>query len=441
MVVPKLAMRVAVAAGSVALIAGSLVGCSAGGSGSGGKTTITFLVQSGGASPTMAKDMAAAFEAANPDITVKVNKVPDGTDGANLVKTQLSTGTMDDVFLFNSGAALQALNPDKNLVDLSGEAWVADLADEFKGVVQGSTGKGTYGAPMGTANAGGVMYNKKVYADLGLSVPTTWDEFMANSQKIKDSGKGIAPIIQSYADTWTAQLFVLGNFANVSKQDPNWAADFTAHKQSFTEQPALQGFLNQQAAGEAGLFNADFASMTFSQALASLAAGTGAQYPMLTATIGTIQQNDPTKVNDIGVFALPAQKAADTQLTMWEPNAVYIPASTTGDKLVAAKKFVAFINSEAGCEIQNKDLGAAGPYVISTCKVPSDAPALIADIDTYVKAGATAPALEFLSPVVGPNLSAITVEVGSGITSAKDAAAHYDQDAANAAQQLGLKGW
>lgn len=438
MTAPKIARRAAIAVATIALIGGSLVGCSAEGD-SGGKTTITFLVQSGGASPQMAADMSAAFEAANPNITVKVNKVPDGTDGANFVKTQLATGSMDDVFLFNSGAALQALNPDKNLVDLSGEAWVADLTDDFKNVVQGSTGEGTYGAPLGTANAGGVMYNKKVYEELGLSVPTDWDEFMANNEAIKDAG--ITPIIQSYGDSWTAQLFLLGNFANVAKQDPNWAADFTAHKKSFTEQPALQGFQNQRTAFDAGLFNADFASMTFAQALTALANGEGAHYPMLTATIGTVQQNDPTKVDDIGVFALPAQDAADTTLTMWQPNAVYIPVSTTGDELAAAKKFVAFINSADGCDIQNKDLGAAGPYVTSVCQVPSDAPALIADINAYVEAGATGSALEFLSPVVGPNLPAIAVQVGSGISSAAEGAELYDQDAAKAAQQLGLEGW
>ena len=51
------------------------------------------------------------------------------------------------------------------------------------------------------------------------------------------------------------------------------------------------------------------------------------------------------------------------------------------------------------------------------------------------------PALEFLSPVKGPALEQITVEVGSGLRSAEDGAKLYDEDVKKQAQQLGLEGW
>jgi len=57
------------------------------------------------------------------------------------------------------------------------------------------------------------------------------------------------------------------------------------------------------------------------------------------------------------------------------------------------------------------------------------------------KEGASSLALEFLSPVKGPSLEQITVEVGSGIRKAKDGAARYDEDVKKQAQQLGLAGW
>jgi raffinose/stachyose/melibiose transport system substrate-binding protein len=43
--------------------------------------------------------------------------------------------------------------------------------------------------------------------------------------------------------------------------------------------------------------------------------------------------------------------------------------------------------------------------------------------------------------VKGPALEQITVEVGSGIRSAADAAALYDKDVEKQAKQLGLPGW
>ena len=57
-----------------------------------------------------------------------------------------------------------------------------------------------------------------MYEQLGLQVPTTWAEFMANNAKIKAAG--IDPVIQTYQDTWTSQLFVLADYHNVAAADP-----------------------------------------------------------------------------------------------------------------------------------------------------------------------------------------------------------------------------
>ena len=65
----------------------------------------------------------------------------------------------------------------------------------------------------------------------------------------------------------------------------------------------------------------------------------------------------------------------------------------------------------------------------------------VKDIQAYIDAGKSAPALEFLSPIKGPALEQITVEVGSGLRSAEDGAALYDQDVEKQAKQLGLPGW
>ena len=59
----------------------------------------------------------------------------------------------------------------------------------------------------------------------------------------------------------------------------------------------------------------------------------------------------------------------------------------------------------------------------------------------YFDAGKTAPALEFVSPVKGPNLENITVAVGSGISDALKGAKDYDKDIEKQAQQLDLPGW
>ena len=432
--------RTAVAVSGLVLGAIALAGCSgsAGGAGADGEVEISYLTTNGEDSIAVGNALIDAFEKANPDVTVTLNTRPGGTEGDNLVKTQLSTGEMDDVFFYNTGSLFQALNPDQTLADLSDEAWVSDVTDNFATVV--STDAGTYGAPLGTSMAGGIAYNKKVFADLGIEVPTDWSSLVDAAQKIKAAG--ITPIEQTYGDTWTSQLFLLADFGNVYAQDPDWAEKFTANQAKFADEPALAGFTHLQQAFDDGLFNEDFATATAADGSAALATGKAAMYPMLSSAVLTnIAQSNPDAVADIGFFAMPADDAADTTLTVWEPSAVYIPKTVEGAKLEAAKKFVAFVNSDEGCAIQNDNFVAGGPFSISSCSVPDDAAPMVAEIQSYVDDGKSAPALEFLSPVKGPNLENIAISVGSGISSAKDGAAAYDEDVKKQAQQLGLSGW
>ena len=70
---------------------------------------------------------------------------------------------------------------------------------------------------------------------------------------------------------------------------------------------------------------------------------------------------------------------------------------------------------------QTAAVGATGPYLVEGCALPADVPPAVADLLPYFQPeGTTAPALEFLSPIKGPALEQITVEVGSGIRSAAE---------------------
>jgi raffinose/stachyose/melibiose transport system substrate-binding protein len=418
----------------------ALGACSAGSLGSsdeGGGTTLTFLVDNADASLKPAQGLAEAFHAKNPDITVEVQTRPGGSEGDNVVKTRLSTGEMTDVFLYNSGSLFQALNPQQNLVPLTGEPWVNQVEDIFKPVV--SAGNELYGAPITGSMGGGILYNKKVYEELGLQVPKTWAEFMANNAKVKAAG--VDPVIQTYQDTWTSQLFVLADFHNVAAADQSWAEQYTAGQVKYAQEPAVKGFQRLEEVHKAGFQNKDYRSMKFEKGTSELAAGTGAHYPMLTFAVGALATSDPERINDVGFFGQPGDDASKAGMTIWMPAGLYIPQSTEGAQLDAAKKFVAFVASTEGCDVQTKAYPPAGPYMVNGCELPADVPAAIKDVVAYVEAGNITPALEFQSPVKGPALEQITVEVGSGLRPAAEGAELYDKDVQKQAQQLGLKGW
>jgi raffinose/stachyose/melibiose transport system substrate-binding protein len=430
---------IALAAGAVL----ALAGCSAGSlgsssSGGGDGVSLSFLVGSNQSTVNAAESVAKAFTAQNPGITVNVETRPQGSEGDNIVKTRLATGDMSDLFLYNSGSLFQAIGPEQNLVPLTDQPWVGDLEANYKRVVTAKDQ--VYGAPFGPQLTGAVLYNKKIYADLGLQIPKTWDAFVANNAAVKAAGK--VPVIQTYGDTYTSQLFVLGDFHNVAAAEPDFAERYTAGQAKFASSPAaLKGWQHLQQLHDLGYYNEDFPTAKMEEGMRKLGAGEGTHYPMLSNGLSTLAIASPEGAKDIGIFPLPGDDPAKNGLTVWSPSGVYIPKTTQGAKLEAAKKFEAFLASPAGCDAQSAGATPTGPYAVNGCTLPGDVLPAVADFESYVQSGAYSPALEFLSPIKGPALEQITVEVGSGIRSAADGAALYDQDVRKQALQLGLPGW
>lgn len=427
---------------AAAVLAGTVVlaGCGGDdddGTSGAGEVTLEILVDNTDLTVDTVTALAEAYEAENPDVNIEIETRPQGGEGDNVVKTRLQTGEMTDIFYYNSGSLLQALNPQDSLVDLSGEPFMDNVLDVFKQGV--AAGDGLYGVPVGGAMGGAVLYNKPIYDDLGLEIPTTWDEFMANNQAVLDDGAA-APVIQTYQETWTSQLFVLGDFYNVLAAEPDFVEQYTTNEAHYADTPAaLRGFEHLQEVHEAGFLNEDFASANYADGLRMVAEGEGAHYPMLTFAVPEIAANHPDYVNDVGLFALPGDDPAENGLTTWLSAGLYIAETT--EHRDEAVRFLEFVASVEGCEAQTEAVGANGPYFVEGCELPDDIAPAIADMLPYFDEGRTAPALEFLSPVKGPSLENLTVEVGSGIRSAEDAARLYDEDVKKQALQLGLEGW
>jgi raffinose/stachyose/melibiose transport system substrate-binding protein len=399
--------------------------------------TLTYLIGDDAAVVARTDAIVAAYTALNPHVTIEVEQRPGGGEGDNIVKTRLSTGEMTDVFQYNSGSLLQALNPAETLVDLAGEPFIDNIVDSYLPTV--SQGDAIFGVPVETAMGGGILYNRAIYEELDLEVPTTWDEFAANNEAILDAGTA-APVGQTYADTWTSQLFILADFYNVQAAEPDFAEQYTLNEAHYADTPAARrGFELQQQAFEEGWYQEDFGAATFDDGLNMLATGEIAHYPMLTFALGTIAENHPDTVEDIGFFGIPGDDPENHGATIWMPSATYI--AQTSENVDAAKDFLAFIASVEGTEAMTEGIAPAGPYMIEGAGLPSDVLPAVLDIQAYIDSGNTAPALEFLSPIKGPQLEFICVEVGSGLRTAEDAAALYDEDVARQGEQLGLPGW
>jgi raffinose/stachyose/melibiose transport system substrate-binding protein len=397
-------------------------------------TTLSMLMDNQSSQEGLKAVIAAAQVKLGINVEIEIR--PGGPEGENVVKTRLAAGEMSDLCWFNAGSLMQALNPAQNFVDLTKEPFMGTVLESFKSSV--TSGGKVYGVPLQTVMGGGWFYNKKVYAQLGLKVPKTWSELLANCEKIKKAGK--VAVIGSYKDDWTSQLILLADYYNVQAQKPTFAVDYTAHKYGFADTPiALRGFEKLQEIYKKGYMNKDSLATTYDAALKMLLDGSGAMYPMLTFALPNMAAIDADKVNDIGFFAQPGDKAGSNGLTIWMPAALYL--NKNGKNVEAAKKFAAFYISPEGLAAYMTAEKPQGPFAVKGIKLPADILPAVKEMLPYVDAGTTAPALEFLSPVKGPNLPQLCVACGSGLMAPLEAAKQYDKDVEKQAKQLGLAGW
>ena len=121
------------------------------------------------------------------------------------------------------------------------------------------------------------------------------------------------------------------------------------------------------------------------------------------------------------------------------PDTFYVYAHN--DKVEHALRFLEGYIQPDTIEEYAKFRKADGPYVVEGAGLPDDAHEGVKQMLPYYENGKTAPALEFITAVKGPNSPQICIEVMSGIVSAEDGAAKYDADVEVQARQLGLEGW
>ena len=235
---------------------------------------------------------------------------------------------MEDVFTYNSGSLLPGDQPrSRTSSTWSDEEWVGTSIEPI--TRWSHTDNGIYGAPIGTSQAGGIVYNKPVYEELGLEVPTTWDEFMANNEAIKAA----AASHRSSRPTATrgrASCSCWATSPTCSRAGPGLGE--RVHRQrAQVRRRARAGRLPQPAGGlEAGYFNEDFASALFDDGARMVATGEGAHYPILSGVVSTITQNYPDDLDDVGFFALPRRTPKTPGRRSGCRTRVYIPQTHRG---------------------------------------------------------------------------------------------------------------
>lgn len=376
----------------------------------------------------------AVAAAAEESIGVKVNieTRPGGADGDNIVKTRLASGDMADLCLYNSGALLNALNPEEYFIDLTSEAFVSRIDDNYKSAV--SVNDKVFGVPYQSSQAEGIVYSKPMYEKYNLEIPKTWDEFLKNCDVLKENGE--TAILGTFADSWTAQVPFLGDAYNLQQSEPEFPEKFDAGEAKWATTPAaLTSF--EKLADTTQYYNSDYLATTYDDGCDIMANGEAGHWFILSQALSNIYELYGDQVNDLGVFAVPGDNADDNGITLWYPAALY--GNKNSDKQDAILKFMEFYVSDEALDVYSEAVLPDGPYCIKDYEMPDNAYDAVAnDIQAYFESGKNAPALEYVSQVKGADCPAICQELGSGQTTAKEAAEKYDKDCEKQATQLGL---
>jgi raffinose/stachyose/melibiose transport system substrate-binding protein len=199
---PVLSRRIGVAS----VLAGSLLlaACSSGTSGpaaTGGAPsgTLNFIVSSSDASDAGFRAVNAAFMKKYPAVKIEFSAIPN-ENWAATNSSRLTAGKVDITLAgpkeVPSYVAASAQGDDARAADAG---VYADLTDQpamkrfSPSILKATQYKGKqYVVPTGVSYYTGAYYNKKLFAKYGLSVPTTWSEFLKVCNTLKKNG--VAPL-------------------------------------------------------------------------------------------------------------------------------------------------------------------------------------------------------------------------------------------------------
>jgi multiple sugar transport system substrate-binding protein len=338
----KRPMRMLAVAGITAS-ALALAGCagspssSSDGSGN-GKTTLTISVWDYAATPEF-KALFDAFQAANPDITIKPVDVPNAADYEAKVTTMLAGGDSTDIITV------------KNLTDYSGyvaKQQLQNLDDVEKAVPNDKLAgldsykfKGDYYALPYRTDFSVLFYNKTLFQQAGLDTPDnlTWDQFKTDAEKLT-KGSGANKTYGAYVHTWNS--LVQGISAVQNDKDLTDPSDYSYLKDQYKMMLDLQNNGNIPAYGEAK-----------SQKLAyqtEFETGKAAMVPMGTWLIAPLLADKAKGVSvpDWGIAQLPQKEAGQPIVTDGGPTGFGI--NKNSKNAAAAKKFIEFAASEKGAE-------------------------------------------------------------------------------------------
>jgi len=296
---------------------------------SGGKTVELELFQFAGPAEAGFNEMIARFEAKYPNIKIKQNIVP---DAFNVLDMRMASGDAPDLFNYGVNQSFRSFVDNDLLVDLTGEPYMSNIQPQALAITE-YQGK-QYGLPA-VYNTYAVYYNKRIFHELGIEIPSTREELLAAADKIQAAG--IAPFAFPDKDmALTGGLDFLsytGSFSDDPDRIFQEVIDGKAHLTDSEELKKIASFYI-----DVRKYNKDSLGVTMNEGFNQFASEKAAMMIYIDFTHGVIKGINPEL--EFAAFPIPGDDSADTRL----PLGIGFQLSISKDSkhVEEAKKFLEF---------------------------------------------------------------------------------------------------
>jgi multiple sugar transport system substrate-binding protein len=183
--------------------------------------TIRFASWDSGTALEYQKQIAAAFEAANPGIKVQVEAYSDGFD--EKIAAGFGAGDPPDLaYMWNYPDYSPNLLPLDDLLNNDAEA-KAQFETYYQNLIDYNRYQGTlYGLPIGFSTHA-IYYNKDLFDKAGVPYPQegwTWEEFRASAEKLTDPANNqFGCVLESAPDPYDWQAYFWSNGGSFISED------------------------------------------------------------------------------------------------------------------------------------------------------------------------------------------------------------------------------
>lgn len=278
-----------------------------------------------------------------------------------IIKSKLNTGEGPDIFMSYSGTKLKDFNPEKTMVDLAGEPWVDTLEDWA--ITAGTYNDTLYALNLAGVDAtNGVLYNVKTFEDLGIKIPTNYEEFKTACDTLQENG--ITPIYEFVKDLWHTHYWMEGVSALAVANDPDLYKKLNTNEIGFAEVPEFVEALTQlQEMEAAGYFGENHMSNIYDNSYEGIKSGkygmiiTAGSYPM-----EMLNNIDGVNPDDYSEFPDPL---VDNQYVTLTAGGTVRCISAASKNIDAAKQYFSFLAEKENAE---KLYAARTDYVAASVK-------------------------------------------------------------------------